>query len=246
MQLYPAMSLKDGKCVRPVQNRFQEMKVYSDAPWEMAGRFEELGATYLHLVDLDGAFMGRTVNETVIRQIAETVQIPIQIGGGIRSMESVEMMLELGVTRVIIGTKAAQEPEFMGKLTEAFGPECIAAGVDAKDGAVTVEGREKNSEISAVDLCGLMKSYGVRHVIYTDIARDGMLLGPNIAEARLLTEATGLDIIVSGGISCLEDLIKLREAKIKGAAIGRALWEERLDLAQALRLMEEETTYERE
>lgn len=244
MQLYPAMSLKDGKCVRPVQGHFQDLKVYSDAPWEMAGQFEHLGAAYLHLVDLDGAYMGRTVNETVIRQIAETVQIPIQIGGGIRSMEAVEMMLELGVTRVIIGTKAAKKPEFMGQLIEAFGPEYIVAGIDARDGMVTVEGREKRSEISAVNLCSLMKSYGVRHVIYTDIARDGMLLGPNIAEARLLTETTGLDIIVSGGISSLEDLMKLKEANITGAAIGRALCEERIDLAEAIRLMEEETTYE--
>lgn len=244
MQLYPAMSLKDGKCIRPIQSRFQEMKVYSDTPWEMARHFEDLGAAYLHLVDLDGAFEGRTVNETVIRQIAETVQIPIQIGGGIRSMEAVEMMLELGVSRVIIGTKAAQTPEFMGQLTEAFGPEYIVAGIDAKDGMVAVEGRGKNSEISAVNLCGLMKSYGVHHVIYTDIARDGMLLGPNIAEARFLTETTGLDIIVSGGISSLEDLLKLKEAGITGAAVGRALCEERFDLAEALKLMEEETTYE--
>lgn len=238
MQLYPAIDMKNGQCVRLRQGAFKDITIYSDAPEKVAAHWQEKGASFLHLVDLDGALAGYSVNEEVIRRIADTVSIPIEIGGGIRSGEAVERMLGLGVRRVIIGTKAVEHPEFLRDMVRTFGEEAIVAGVDAKDGMVAVEGWEKVSSLTARDLCLTMKEYGVRHIIYTDISRDGMLSGPNVEATRKLTEETGLDIIASGGVSCMEDLKCLHEAGIRGAVIGKALYENRIDLAEAVRLYE--------
>lgn len=238
MQLYPAIDMKNGQCVRLRQGAFKDITIYSDAPEKVAAHWQEKGASFLHLVDLDGALAGYSVNEEVIRRIADTVSIPIEIGGGIRSKEAVERMLDLGVRRVIIGTKAAEHPEFLRDMVRTFGQEAIVAGVDAKDGMVAVEGWEKVSSLTASDLCLTMKEYGVRHIVYTDISRDGMLSGPNVEATRKLTEETGLDIIASGGVSCMEDLKCLHEAGIRGAIIGKALYENRIDLAEAVRLYE--------
>ena len=238
MQLYPAIDMKNGQCVRLRQGAFKGITIYSDAPEKVAAHWQEKGASFLHLVDLDGALAGYSVNEEVIRRIADTVSIPIEIGGGIRSKEAVERMLDLGVRRVIIGTKAAEHPEFLRDMVRTFGEEAIVAGVDAKDGMVAVEGWEKVSSLTASDLCLTMKEYGVRHIVYTDISRDGMLSGPNVEATRKLTEETGLDIIASGGVSCMEDLKCLHEAGIRGAIIGKALYENRIDLAEAVRLYE--------
>lgn len=238
MQLYPAIDMKNGQCVRLRQGAFKDITIYSDAPEKVAAHWQEKGASFLHLVDLDGAPAGYSVNEEVIRRIADTVSIPIEIGGGIRSKEAVERMLDLGVRRVIIGTKAAEHPEFLRDMVRTFGEEAIVAGVDAKDGMVAVEGWEKVSSLTASDLCLTMKEYGVRHIVYTDISRDGMLSGPNVEATRKLTEETGLDIIASGGVSCMEDLKCLHEAGIRGAIIGKALYENRIDLAEAVRLYE--------
>lgn len=235
MQLYPAIDMKDGQCVRLTQGLFDNVKVYSQDPGEMARLWVSQGADFLHLVDLDGALAGLSVNEPVIRRIVETVDVPVQVGGGIRSRETVEAMLKLGVRRVIIGTKAVKEPEFVKELTKTFGPERIVVGVDAKDGMVAVEGWEKVSQVTALDLCRQMREYGVRHVVYTDISRDGMLSGPNVAATRKLTEETEMDIIASGGVSCMEDLQELFDQGIKGAIIGKALYEKRLDLGEAVR-----------
>ena len=238
MQLYPAIDMKNGQCVRLRQGAFKDITIYSDAPEKVAAHWQEKGASFLHLVDLDGALAGYSVNEEVIRKIADTLFIPIEIGGGIRSKEAVERMLDLGVRRVIIGTKAAEHPEFLRDMVRTFGEEAIVAGVDAKDGMVAVEGWEKVSSLTASDLCLTMKEYGVRHIVYTDISRDGMLSGPNVEATRKLTEETGLDIIASGGVSCMEDLKCLHEAGIRGAIIGKALYENRIDLAEAVRLYE--------
>ena len=238
MQLYPAIDMKNGQCVRLRQGAFKAITIYSDAPEKVAAHWQEKGASFLHRVDLDGALAGYSVNEEVIRRIADTVSIPIEIGGGIRSKEAVERMLDLGVRRVIIGTKAAEHPEFLRDMVRTFGEEAIVAGVDAKDGMVAVEGWEKVSSLTASDLCLTMKEYGVRHIVYTDISRDGMLSGPNVEATRKLTEETGLDIIASGGVSCMEDLKCLHEAGIRGAIIGKALYENRIDLAEAVRLYE--------
>ena len=238
MQLYPAIDMKNGQCVRLRQGAFKDITIYSDAPEKVVAHWQEKGASFLHLVDLDGALAGYSVNEEVIRRIADTVSIPIEIGGGIRSGEAVERMLGLGVRRVIIGTKAVEHPEFLRDMVRTFGEEAIVAGVDAKDGMVAVEGWEKVSSLTASDLCLTMKEYGVRHIVYTDISRDGMLSGPNVEATRKLTEETGLDIIASGGVSCMEDLKCLHEAGIRGAIIGKALYENRIDLAEAVRLYE--------
>lgn len=235
MQLYPAIDIKGGKCVRLTQGLFDNVKVYSDTPADMARLWRDQGATYLHLVDLDGALAGRSVNEAVIRSIVETVDIPVEIGGGIRSVEAARHMLDLGVARVIIGTRAVERPEFMKELAETFGPERIVAGVDAKDGLVAIQGWEAVSSVTAGELCFKMKEFGIRHVVYTDISRDGMLNGPNVEATRQLTMDTGLDIIASGGVSSMEDLKRLYDGGIQGAIIGKALYEKRVDLREAVK-----------
>ena len=240
MQLYPAIDLKDGQCVRLKQGEFKEITVYSQKPEEVAALWQSQGATFLHLVDLDGALAGRSVNDKVIKKIADTVSIPIEIGGGIRSEEAIESMLSLGVTRVIIGTKAVENPEFIRDMVKKFGPDRIVAGVDAKDGMVAVEGWEKISGISALELCNRMKEYGVRHIVYTDISRDGMLSGPNVEYTKRLTEETGMDIIASGGMSSMEDLKQLTCAGVCGAIIGKALYEKRIDLKEAIKAFEQQ------
>ena len=238
MQLYPAIDMKNGQCVRIRQGAFKDITIYSDAPEKVAAYWQEKGASFLHLVDLDGALAGYSVNEEAIRRIAETISIPIELGGGIRSGEAVERMLGLGVRRVIIGTKAAEHPEFLRDMVKEYGEDAIVAGVDARDGMVAVEGWEKVSALTASSLCLTMKEYGVKHIVYTDISRDGMLSGPNVEATRKLTEDTGLDIIASGGVSCMEDLKRLHEAGIRGAIIGKALYENRIDLAEAVKLYE--------
>lgn len=239
MQLYPAIDLKGGQCVRLKQGAFKDITVYSDSPEKVAAYWEEQGATYLHLVDLDGALAGHSVNEAAIRAIGKAVSIPIEIGGGIRSQESIEAMLDAGISRVIIGTKAVKEPEFIRAMVRAFGPEHIVVGVDAKDGMVAIEGWEKVSTVSASELCGQMKGFGVEHIVYTDITRDGMLTGPNVAYTKKLTEDTGMDIIASGGMSSMEDLARLFEAGVKGAIIGKALYEGRIGLKEAVLAFEQ-------
>ena len=189
---------------------------------------------FLHLVDLDGALAGRSVNEETIKKIVSSVNIPVEIGGGIRSEEAVKNMLSLGVKRVIIGTKAVEEPEFLKDMVEKFGADAIAAGIDAKAGMVAIQGWEQVSTVTATELCLKMKEYGVKHIIYTDISRDGMLSGPNIPATKKLTLETGLDIIASGGVSCMEDLQSLYDAGISGAIIGKALYENRVDLEEAV------------
>lgn len=240
MQLYPAIDLKNGQCVRLKQGAFKEITVYSDKPEEIAAKWQSKGASYLHLVDLDGALAGHSVNEKAIKRIVSTVSIPIEIGGGIRSEKAIEAMLSLGVSRVIIGTKAAENPEFIRDMVNKFGQEHIVAGIDAKNGMVAVEGWEKLSDLSASELVNRMKEYGIRHVVYTDIARDGMLSGPNVEYTKKLTDDTGLDIIASGGMSSMEDLRELYHAGVHGAIIGKALYENRIDLKEAIDAFEKQ------
>ena len=234
MQLYPAIDMKGGKCVRLTQGLFDQVKIYSDTPADMARLWVSQGATFLHIVDLDGALAGRSVNEEAIRAIVSSVDVPIQLGGGIRSAEAVQYMLDLGITRCIIGTRAVQQPEFIRDLVAQFGTERIVVGVDAKDGMVAVEGWEKVSSLTARELCMQMKAYGVEHIVYTDISRDGTLTGPNVEATKELTELTGMDIIASGGMSCMEDLAALHENGSRGAIIGKALYEKKISLPEAV------------
>lgn len=234
MQLYPAIDMKGGKCVRLTQGLFDNVKIYSDTPADMAKLWVSQGATFLHLVDLDGALAGHSVNEDAIREITKSVNVPIQLGGGIRSAETVKHTLDLGITRCIIGTRAVQQPEFIRELIEQFGAERIVVGIDAKNGMAAVEGWEKVSSLSALDLCRQMEAFGVKHIVYTDISRDGMMTGPNIPYTKRLTDETGMDIIASGGMSCMEDLIRLQENGIQGAIIGKALYEHKISLPDAV------------
>lgn len=238
MQLYPAIDMKDGKCVRLKQGEFNDITVYCDEPYKVAQYFEQNGAGFIHLVDLDGALEGHAVNEETIKKIVSSVSIPCELGGGIRTLEDIERTLSYGVYRVIIGTKAVKEPEFVKAAVEKFGAEHIVVGVDAKNGMVATHGWEQVSDTTALSLCLKMKEYGVQTIVYTDISKDGMLQGPNVEMTKELTEKTGLNIIASGGVSGMEDLDNLNEAGIKGAIIGKAIYEKRIDIAEAVKKFE--------
>jgi phosphoribosylformimino-5-aminoimidazole carboxamide ribotide isomerase len=238
MKLFPAIDIKNGQCVRLRQGSFRDVLVYSDLPLKVAKEWEASGASFIHLVDLDGALVGHTVNEDVIRDIVNNIDVPIQLGGGIRSIKDIESKLSLGISRVIIGTKAASDPGFMKEAISIFGPERIVAGIDAKDGIVAIEGWERLSSYNAVALALEMKNVGVETIVYTDIAKDGMLQGPNIRYTLEMVEVTGLNIIASGGVSSLKDLEVLNEHNVYGAIIGKALYENRIDFKQAVTMFE--------
>ena len=234
MQLYPAIDLKDGKSVRLKQGEFKEITVYCDEPYKVARYFEENGASFIHLVDLDGALEGHSVNEETIKKIVASVNIPCELGGGIRTMEDIERVLSYGVNRVIIGTKAVKDPSFVEEAVKKFGADKIVVGVDAKNGMVAIEGWEKVSDKSALSMCLSMKEMGVCNIVYTDISKDGMLMGPNVSMTQELTEKTGMNIIASGGVSSMEDLRNLNNAGIKGAIIGKAIYENRVTVKEAV------------
>ena len=234
MQLYPAIDIKDKKCVRLKQGLFDQVQVYSEDPVQVALEWEKAGATFIHLVDLDGALLGRGVNRDVICEIVRSVHVPVQLGGGIRSLEDMEEVLNMGVFRGIVGTKAVTDPKLLKKMVDSFGPSHVVCGIDAKNGLVATQGWVDVSNISAIELALQMKVYGVRTVVYTDISKDGMLTGPNVSATKTLSDATGLDIIASGGMSCMEDLQAISDAKIHGAIIGKALYEKRIDLKESI------------
>lgn len=240
MQLYPAIDLKDGKCVRLKQGEFKDITVYCEEPYKVAQYFEKNGASFIHLVDLDGALEGHSVNEETIRKIVSSVAVPCELGGGIRTMEDIERVLSYGVYRVIIGTKAVKDPDFVKEAIERFGSEHIVVGVDAKNGLVAIEGWEKVSDKSALSMCLSMKEMGVQSIVYTDISKDGMLMGPNVAMTQELTEKTDLNIIASGGVSSMDDLRNLANAGIKGAIIGKAIYENRVNVADAVNEFEKQ------
>ncbi|MDR1615817.1 MAG: 1-(5-phosphoribosyl)-5-[(5-phosphoribosylamino)methylideneamino]imidazole-4-carboxamide isomerase [Syntrophomonadaceae bacterium] len=238
MILFPAIDLKDGKCVRLVQGRAEAKKVYSDDPASVAASFQAQGAGFLHVVDLDGAFTGAPFNLEAIRSIAEQVSIPFQVGGGLRTAESVKAALDGGAARAVVGTRAARNPDFVKELLDKFGADKIVLGLDVKGGAVAVEGWVETLPLPAEEFAGQMKNIGVQTVVYTDIARDGLLAGVNIPATRNLARVSGLRVIASGGVSSIEDIAalkKLQEDGVTGAIIGKAIYDGKLDLVQALR-----------
>ena len=239
MLLIPAIDLKDGKCVRLRQGRMEDSTVFSDDPLAMAARWVEAGARRLHLVDLNGAFAGQPVNAQVIRRIAAAFpDLPIQVGGGIRDEQTVETYLDAGVQFVIIGTKAVQDPRFINDLCLEF-PGHVIVGLDAKDGRVAVNGWSKLSKHDVVDLAQIFERYGVEAIVYTDISRDGMMQGVNVAATVRLAQAVAIPVIASGGVSTLDDvraLCAVEQEGIMGAIIGRALYEGGIDLAAAQQL----------
>ena len=246
MLVIPAIDLKDGQCVRLRQGRMQDSTVFSDDPVNMAGIWQAKGARRLHIVDLNGAFAGTPVNAAIVTAIAARYPaLPIQIGGGIRSLENIEFYLSAGVKFVIIGTLAVKQPEFVREACAAF-PGQVIVGLDAIDGLVATDGWAAVSEITAVSLVEKFADYGVEAIVYTDIARDGMMKGVNLKATIELAQGSPIPIIASGGISKLADIAALREsaetetgAGIMGVITGRAIYEGMIDLAQAQQLCDE-------
>ena len=241
MLLIPAIDLKDGKCVRLRQGRMEDETVFADDPLDMAQRWVDAGARRLHLVDLNGAFAGQPVNTQVIHRIADAFpDVPIQVGGGIRDEDTVQLYLDAGVQYVIIGTKAVSAPHFINDLCLEF-PGHIIVGLDAKDGKVAIDGWSKLSHHDVIDMAQHFERDGVEAIIYTDISRDGMMQGVNVeATIKLASEIT-TPVIASGGISTMDDIKTLRavaEEGIMGAIIGRALYEGSIDLAEAQKLVD--------
>ena len=236
MILYPAIDIKNGQCVRLRQGQFHDVEVYSHSPANVAKEWETLGASYIHIVDLDGALAGHSVNDEVIKEIVDTVNVPIQVGGGIRTINDIEHKLNLGVSRVIIGTKAVENTQFVKEIIQRFGADKIVIGIDAKNGMVATDGWEKISQYNAVLLALSMKTLGVKTIIYTDISKDGMLQGPNIERTKEMVDVTGLNIIASGGVSSMKDLEAINGIKASGAIIGKALYERRIELDKAIAL----------
>jgi phosphoribosylformimino-5-aminoimidazole carboxamide ribotide isomerase len=241
MLLIPAIDLKDGKCVRLRQGRMEDETVFADDPLDMAQRWVDAGAQRLHLVDLNGAFAGQPVNTQVIRRIADAFpDVPIQVGGGIRDEDTVQLYLDAGVQYVIIGTKAVSAPHFINDLCLEF-PGHIIVGLDAKDGKVAIDGWSKLSHHDVIDMAQHFERDGVEAIVYTDISRDGMMQGVNVEATVKLASEISTPVIASGGISTLDDIAALRavaEEGILGAIIGRALYEGSIDLAEAQKLVD--------
>jgi phosphoribosylformimino-5-aminoimidazole carboxamide ribotide isomerase len=240
MILYPAIDLKDGRCVRLRQGDMRQATVFNDDPAAQAESFEKDGFRWLHVVDLDGAFAGRPMNAAAVQAILARVRFPMQLGGGIRDMATIEGWLVKGVARVIIGTAAVRDPEFVKRAARTF-PGKVAVGIDARDGMVAVEGWAETSSLSALTLGRRFEDAGVAAIVYTDIARDGMLQGLDLAGTRALAEALSIPVIASGGLASLDDiraLLKPENRSISGAITGRALYDGRLDAAAALALLD--------
>lgn len=234
MRIYPAIDIIDGACVRLVQGDYSQKTKFAEDPCEVALRWQREGGEFVHIVDLDGAKSGEMPNLELICRIASTLDVPIEVGGGIRTMEAAERYLENGVERVIIGTSALSNPDFVKKAVEKYGDR-IAVGIDAKDGMVAVNGWEEVSSVSALDLAKKMEELGVAYIIYTDIATDGMLKGPNKeAMAEMVQAVPKVNIIASGGVTTIEDVEALIETGVEGAIIGKALYTDKIDLAEAV------------
>jgi phosphoribosylformimino-5-aminoimidazole carboxamide ribotide isomerase len=233
MIIYPAVDVREGKCVRLTQGEFNKETVYSDNPVEMALRWEKMGAQYLHVVDLDGARTGKAQNIAVISEMAVKMGIPVQLGGGIRTIEMIETILCKGIERVILGTSAVKDPELVKRAVKTF-ENNVVIGIDAKDGMVAIEGWEQTSEFKAIDFARKMEELGAKTIIYTDISRDGMLNGPNLKAMEEMVKAVKIDIIASGGVGKLEDIKNLKEVGVSGVIVGRALYTGDVDLKQAI------------
>lgn len=239
MILYPAIDVKEGQCVRLVQGDMAAATVFNTNPAAQAQSFENQGFTHLHVVDLDGAFAGKPMNAQAVEAILAKVKMPVQLGGGIRDLATIEAWLVKGLSRVIIGTAAVRDPDFVRAAAKSF-PGQVAVGIDARDGFVAVEGWAKTSELSAAELGKRFEDAGVAAVIYTDIARDGVLKGLNIEGTLALADAIAIPVIASGGLASLADIERLIQpdcAKLAGAITGRALYDGRIDPSEALNLL---------
>jgi phosphoribosylformimino-5-aminoimidazole carboxamide ribotide isomerase len=237
MLIIPAIDLRDGQCVRLMQGRRAEAKVYDGDPVEIARRFAEAGAQMLHVVDLDGAFAETgSPNRAVARRIIEAVEIPVQFGGGLREVSDVREIIESGAARVVVGTLVLESAERLARLVELYGAR-VAVGIDARGGRVLTHGWEKQEDVSAFELAARVAALGVSRIIYTDVARDGTLEGVNVEQTCAVARASGLRITASGGVSSLADIERLKdacEARIDSVIVGKALYEKRFTLEEAL------------
>ncbi|HZT58043.1 MAG TPA: 1-(5-phosphoribosyl)-5-[(5-phosphoribosylamino)methylideneamino]imidazole-4-carboxamide isomerase [Pyrinomonadaceae bacterium] len=237
MLIIPAIDLRDGRCVRLTQGRRGDAKVYDGEPVEIARGFESAGARMIHVVDLDGAFADRnSKNRAVVREIISAVGIPVQFGGGLRSEDDVRQMIEFGAARVVVGTLAAESPEKLRELVRSFGPR-VCVGIDARNGIVLTHGWEREGELRASELARRVADAGVERMVYTDVARDGMLSGVNVEQTGSIARESGLRVTASGGVSSLEDLRRLKtveEFGVDSVVVGKALYEGRFSLQEAL------------
>jgi phosphoribosylformimino-5-aminoimidazole carboxamide ribotide isomerase len=242
MILFPAIDLKDGACVRLKLGQMEQATVFNSNPANQARAFEAAGAEWIHVVDLNGAFAGKPVNAAAVEAILEAVSVPVQLGGGIRDMATIEAWLERGVRRVILGTVALKNPALVKQACKRF-PDRVAVGIDAKGGRVAVEGWAETSNLSVLDLALKFEKTGVAAIIYTDIDRDGVLSGPNVEATAALARAIKTPVIASGGVASLDDLRRLKEVAstgIAGVISGRAIYDGRIDLATALALLKDQ------
>lgn len=233
MKIYPAIDLKNGQCVRLFKGDMNQATIFNDSPSAQAKEFEDLGFKHLHLVDLDGAIAGSSVNKDAVLEIVKATKLPIQLGGGIRNISQIENWLELGVDRVILGTVAAKNPQIVIEACKKF-PEKIIVGIDAKNGFVATEGWVETGDVKALDLAKKYEDCGVAAIIYTDISRDGTLTGVDFEGTKELAAFLSIPIIASGGVSKIEDLIKLQELKkygLDGAIVGRAFYEKKITIS---------------
>lgn len=237
MRAIPAIDILDGQCVRLTKGDYDSKTVYDSNPSRVALKWQAQGAALIHVVDLDGARAGRPVNTGVISQILKAVSVPIEVGGGIRSFDSASLLLGSGVHRVVLGTGAVTAPDLVQRLVERFGPERVVVGIDAKAGKVATSGWTEVQPVDAIDLALSLKTVGIEEIIYTDIDRDGTMVGPSMESTRTLAVRTGLSIIASGGVSQLADLVSLKQLEtdgVTGVILGKALYENAFSLSEAV------------
>ena len=246
MVIFPAIDISGGKCVRMFKGDFAQETVFSDKPEEMAAKWEAQGGKFLHLVDLDGALAGRSVNLAVVKRIVDTVKIPVELGGGIRTMENIDEVLSLGVQRVILGSVAVKNPALVKEACQKYGDR-VVVGIDAKDGIVAVDGWGVSGDVEVTVLAKEMAKAGVKTIIYTDISRDGTLSGVNVEATARLARESGVKIVASGGVKSLDDieaLLPYEKDGIEGVIVGKSIYTGSLDLQEAIALVESAETGE--
>ena len=235
MILYPAIDIKNGNCVRLLRGNIAQETVFNDSPEDQAKTFEKLGCEWIHVVDLNGAFDGMPVNQHAIKKIRDTVTVPIQLGGGIRNMTNIEYWIEQGLNRIILGTIAVTNPDLVRTAAKEF-PEKIAVGIDAKNGYVATDGWKNITSVQSIELAKQFEGMGVACIVYTDINRDGAMVGPNVEQTEILAKAISIPVIASGGISSIQDLKNLSRSNVKlnGVISGRALYDKVFTIEEAI------------
>ena len=233
MIIYPAIDIRNGNCVRLLNGDYDKETIYSDSPMQMAKTFEAKGAAYLHMVDLDGAKDGESENVKIVMNVAKTLGIPVQFGGGIRSLDKIDRLIDAGVSRVILGTSAVKNKQLVIEAVQKHGAK-IAVGIDAKDGYVAIDGWLETSEFKAIEFAKMMEEIGVKTIIYTDISRDGTLRGPNLQAMEEMAKAVSCAVIASGGVGKMKDVIALKSTGVAGVIIGKAIYTDAVQLEEAI------------